>query len=39
MQTDLTEGGVRAALVKEFDTAVQVDLQAKERGEKVKRIG
>ena len=33
-QTDLSESEVRAALVKELDTAVQIDLQAKERGEK-----
>ena len=37
-QTDLT-GAVRAALVQDFDTAVQIDLQAKERGEKVERLG
>jgi hypothetical protein len=37
-QTDLT-GEVRAALVQDFDTAVQIDLQAKERGEKVERLG
>jgi hypothetical protein len=39
MQTDLTESRVRAALVKDFDTAVQIDLQAKGRGEKVQRLG
>ena len=37
-QTDLT-GAVRAALVKDLDTAVQIDLQAKERGEKIERLG
>jgi hypothetical protein len=37
-QTDLT-GEVRAALVKDFDAAVQIDLQAKERGEKIERVG
>jgi len=36
-QTDLT-GAVRAALVQNFDTAVQI-FQAKERGEKVERLG
>jgi hypothetical protein len=30
---------VRAALVKDLDTAVQIDLQAKERGEKIERLG
>jgi len=38
-QTDLSESEVRAALVKELDTAVQIDLQAKERGEQVRRLG
>jgi hypothetical protein len=33
------ENEVRAALVKELDTAVQIDLQAKERGEQVRRLG
>ena len=37
-QTDLT-GEVRAALVKDLDTAVQIDLQVKERGGKVERLG
>jgi hypothetical protein len=37
-QTYLT-GAVRAALVKDLDTAVQIDLQAKERGEKIERLG
>ena len=38
-QTDLTGDAVRAALVKDLDTAVQIDLQAKARGEKVERRG
>jgi hypothetical protein len=37
-QTDLT-GAARAALVKDFDTAVQIDLQVKERGETITRVG
>jgi hypothetical protein len=29
----------RARLVKDLDTAVQIDLQAKERGETITRLG
>ena len=37
-QTDLP-GAVRAALVKDLDTAVQIDIQAKERGHQIERLG
>ena len=37
-QTDLT-GAVRAALVKDLDTALQIDIQAKERGHQIERLG
>jgi hypothetical protein len=30
---------VRAALVKDLDTAVQIDIQAKERGHQIERLG
>lgn len=36
-QTDLT-GGFRSMLVRDLDTAVQIDLQARARGEKVERL-
>ena len=37
-QIDLT-GGFRSMLVRDLDTAVQIDLQAQARGEKVERLG
>ena len=37
--TDLTKPPFKAQLVHDLDTAVQIDLQAKERGETVTRLG
>jgi hypothetical protein len=38
-ETDLTKSPFRERLVKDLDTAVQIDLQAKERGEPITRLG
>ena len=38
-ETDLMQSPFRERLVKDLDTAVQVDLQAKERGEGITRLG
>ena len=35
--TDLTKSPMREALVKELDTALQIDLQVKEKGGKIER--
>jgi hypothetical protein len=37
--TDLTKPPIKAQLVQDLDTALQIDLQAKERGEAVTRLG
>lgn len=37
--TDLTKLPFKAQLVQDLDTALQIDLQAKERGETVTRLG
>jgi hypothetical protein len=37
--TDLSDGPYKAALEHDFDTANQIDLQAKQRGETIERIG
>jgi hypothetical protein len=37
--TDLTKAPFRTQLVHDLDTAVQIDLQAKERGETITRLG
>ena len=38
-ETDLTKSPFRERLVKDLDTAVQIDLKAKERGETITRLG
>ena len=38
-ETDLTKSPFRERLVKDLDTAVQIDLQEKERGEANTRLG
>jgi hypothetical protein len=38
-ETDLTKTPFREQLVKDLDTALQIDLQAKERGETITRLG
>jgi hypothetical protein len=38
-ETDLTKSPFRERLVKDLDAAVQIDLQAKERGETITRLG
>ena len=38
-ETDLTKSPFRERLVKDLDTALQIDLQAKERGEAITRLG
>jgi hypothetical protein len=38
-ETDLSKSPFRERLVKDLDTAVQIDLQAKERGEPITRLG
>ena len=37
--TDLTKTPFKETLVKDLDTALQIDLQAKERGETITRLG
>jgi hypothetical protein len=37
--TDLTKSPFKDDLVRNFDTALQIDLQAKERGENITRLG
>jgi hypothetical protein len=37
-ETDLAKSPFKEALVKELDTAIQIDLQAKERGEVITRL-
>jgi hypothetical protein len=37
--TDLTRPLLKEQLLKDIDTALQIDLQAKERGETVTRLG
>jgi hypothetical protein len=37
--TDLIKSPFKNDLVRDFDTALQVDLQAKERGETITRLG
>jgi len=37
--TDLTKVPFRLRLVKDLDTALQIDLQKKERGETITRLG
>jgi hypothetical protein len=39
METDLSAEPAKARLVQEIDTALQIDLQAQERGESVTRLG
>jgi hypothetical protein len=36
--TDLTSEPYRSELVQDLDTAIQIDLQAKERGETINRL-
>jgi hypothetical protein len=38
-ETDLTKSPFRERLVQDLDTAVQIDLQEKERGETITRLG
>ena len=38
-ETDLTRSPFRERLVQDLDAAVQIDLQAKERGETITRLG
>ena len=38
-ETDLTKSPFRERLVKDIDTAMQIDLQEKERGETITRLG
>ena len=37
--TDLTKTPIKETLVKDLDAALQIDLQAKERGETISRSG
>ena len=38
-ETNLTKSPFRERLVQDLDTAIQIDLQAKERGEEITRLG